>query len=69
MTEFDSRAETVIVRAPSAAFPDDAIVGEEGGGQVSDPGGGPFVPATGCLLASNSRIHQAMLDELRASRR
>ena len=33
------------------------------GGQVSDPGGGPFVPATGCVLASNGRIHQAMLDE------
>lgn len=39
------------------------------GGQVSDPAGGPFVPATGCVLASNGRIHQAMLDELRASRR
>ena len=39
------------------------------GGQVSDPGGGAFVPASGCVLASNGRIHQAMLDELRASRR
>ncbi len=38
MTEFDSRAETVIVRAPSAAFPDDAIVGEEGGGRAGRSG-------------------------------
>jgi myo-inositol-1(or 4)-monophosphatase len=39
------------------------------GGQVSDPEGGPLVSETGCILASNGRIHQAMLDELRASRR
>jgi len=38
VTEFDSRAETVIVRAPSAAFPDDAIVGEEGGGRAGRSG-------------------------------
>ena len=36
----------------------------EAGGQVSDPGGGPFVPETGRILASNGKIHQAMLDEL-----
>jgi myo-inositol-1(or 4)-monophosphatase len=35
------------------------------GGQVSDPDGGPFVAQTGCILASNGHIHQAMLDELR----
>jgi myo-inositol-1(or 4)-monophosphatase len=34
------------------------------GGQISDPGGGPFTPETGCILASNGRIHQAMLQEL-----
>jgi myo-inositol-1(or 4)-monophosphatase len=34
------------------------------GGQVSDPGGGPFIPETGCILASNGRIHRPMLDEL-----
>ena len=35
------------------------------GGQISDPGGGPFVAQTGCILASNGQIHSAMLDELR----
>jgi myo-inositol-1(or 4)-monophosphatase len=35
------------------------------GGQISDPGGGPFVPETGCVLASNGTIHPAMLDQLR----
>jgi myo-inositol-1(or 4)-monophosphatase len=35
------------------------------GGQVSDPDDGPFVAQTGCILASNGPIHQAMLDELR----
>jgi myo-inositol-1(or 4)-monophosphatase len=34
------------------------------GGQVCDPDGGPFVAQTGCILASNGRIHPAMLDEL-----
>ncbi len=34
------------------------------GGQVCDPSGGPFVPETGCILASNGRIHQAMLAQL-----
>jgi fructose-1,6-bisphosphatase/inositol monophosphatase family enzyme len=34
------------------------------GGQVSDPDGASFVPETGCILASNGRIHQAMLDGL-----
>jgi myo-inositol-1(or 4)-monophosphatase len=41
-----------------------AAIVTEAGGQVSDPGGGPFVPETGCILASNGKIHQAMLDEL-----
>jgi len=35
------------------------------GGQVSDPGGGRFVPQTGCILASNGQLHQSMLDKLR----
>jgi myo-inositol-1(or 4)-monophosphatase len=35
------------------------------GGQVTDPGGGRFVPRTGCILASNGQLQQAMLDELR----
>lgn len=34
------------------------------GGQICDPSGGPFVPETGCILASNGKIHQAMLDQL-----
>lgn len=34
------------------------------GGQISDPDCGPFVAQTGCILASNGHIHQAMLDEL-----
>jgi myo-inositol-1(or 4)-monophosphatase len=34
------------------------------GGQISDPGGGPFVPATGSIVASNGKIHQAIRDEL-----
>jgi myo-inositol-1(or 4)-monophosphatase len=41
-----------------------AAIVTEAGGQVSDPSGGPFVPDTGCILASNGKIHQAMLDEL-----
>jgi len=35
------------------------------GGQIGDPDGGPFVAQTGCILASNGHIQQAMLDELR----
>lgn len=41
-----------------------AAIVEAAGGGVSDPDGGPFLPETGCILASNGRIHQAMLDEL-----
>ena len=58
-------ALTVVVpaRVPLAGLVPIAIV-TEAGGQVSDPGGGPFVPETGRILASNGKIHQAMLDEL-----
>jgi myo-inositol-1(or 4)-monophosphatase len=41
-----------------------AAIVEAAGGQVSDPDAGGFVPETGCILASNGRIHQAMLDKL-----
>jgi myo-inositol-1(or 4)-monophosphatase len=41
-----------------------AAIVEAAGGRVNDPDGGPFVPETGCILASNGRLHQAMLDEL-----
>lgn len=34
------------------------------GGRICDPDGSPFVPDTGCILASNGLVHQAMLDEL-----
>jgi myo-inositol-1(or 4)-monophosphatase len=34
------------------------------GGQVSDPGGGSFVAQTGCVLASNGHIHEAMRSAL-----
>lgn len=34
------------------------------GGHVSDPDGGPFVAQTGCVLASNGLIHEAMRNEL-----
>lgn len=34
------------------------------GGHICDPDGGPFVPDTGSILASNGKIHQAMLDQL-----
>jgi myo-inositol-1(or 4)-monophosphatase len=34
VTEFDKQAETVVIRSLSQAFPHDAIVGEEGGGQA-----------------------------------
>ena len=38
VTDFDKKAETAIVRRLSEAFPDDAIVGEEGGGQTGGSG-------------------------------
>src|SRR5512140_4046855 len=38
VTEFDGRAEAVIIEALARAFPDDAIVGEEGGGQAGRSG-------------------------------
>jgi myo-inositol-1(or 4)-monophosphatase len=38
VTDFDKKAETVIVRRLSEAFPDDAIIGEEGGGQTGASG-------------------------------
>jgi myo-inositol-1(or 4)-monophosphatase len=42
-----------------------AAIVRAAGGEICDPDGGPFVPETGCILASNGKIHQAMLDELR----
>ena len=41
-----------------------AAIVEAAGGRVGDPDGGRFAPETGCILASNGQIHQAMLDEL-----
>src|SRR5512140_1733865 len=38
VTDFDRRAERAVLQALSAAFPDDGIVGEEGGRQRSDSG-------------------------------
>lgn len=34
------------------------------GGSVCDPGGGPFVPSTGDILATNGRLQSPMLDLL-----
>jgi myo-inositol-1(or 4)-monophosphatase len=34
------------------------------GGSVCDPGGGPFVPSSGNILASNGRLQAPMLDLL-----
>jgi myo-inositol-1(or 4)-monophosphatase len=34
------------------------------GGSVCDPGGGPFAPATGCVVASNGRIQASLLATL-----
>ncbi len=41
-----------------------AALVEAAGGKVSDPDSGPFLPETGNVLASNGKIHQAMLAEL-----
>jgi myo-inositol-1(or 4)-monophosphatase len=38
VTEFDGRAEAEVIGRLAAAFPDDAIVGEEGGGQAGRTG-------------------------------
>jgi len=38
VTEFDRRAEAVIIHILADAFPDDAIVGEEGGGKTGRSG-------------------------------
>jgi myo-inositol-1(or 4)-monophosphatase len=41
-----------------------AALVDAAGGQVNDPDGGPFVPETGSIVASNGEIQQAMLDAL-----
>jgi myo-inositol-1(or 4)-monophosphatase len=41
-----------------------AAIVEAAGGQVTAPDGGPFVPETGNILASNGKIQHAMLDAL-----
>ena len=46
-----------------------ALFVREAGGRVTAPDGGPFVSATGSLLATNGAIHQQMLDELISVRR
>jgi myo-inositol-1(or 4)-monophosphatase len=46
-----------------------AAIVEAAGGQISDPDRGPFQPETGCILASNGLVHQAMLDRLAELRR
>jgi myo-inositol-1(or 4)-monophosphatase len=38
VTEFDKKVEALVIRKLAAAFPDDAIVGEEGGGQPGRSG-------------------------------
>jgi myo-inositol-1(or 4)-monophosphatase len=38
VTEFDRRAEAVVIGRLAEAFPDDAILGEEGGGQAGGSG-------------------------------
>ena len=38
VTEFDARAEAAVVHALANAFPNDTIVGEEGGGQTGNSG-------------------------------
>jgi len=38
VTEFDKKAEVAVIRKLATAFPDDAIVGEEGGGQPGRSG-------------------------------
>jgi myo-inositol-1(or 4)-monophosphatase len=38
VTEYDTRAEAHVVRALAAAFPDDEVVAEEGGGQAGASG-------------------------------
>ena len=43
-----------------------AAIVEAAGGKVSSPEGGPFVPETGSVLATNGRIHDEILARLRA---
>jgi myo-inositol-1(or 4)-monophosphatase len=48
-----------------------AAIVRAAGGQVSDPDEGPFKPETGCILASNGHLHEAMkiiLDRVRATK-
>ncbi len=42
-----------------------ALIVEEAGGRVTDSSGGTFSSRTGTIVASNGRIHQAMLDTIR----
>jgi fructose-1,6-bisphosphatase/inositol monophosphatase family enzyme len=42
---------------------------EEAGGRVSGLAGGPFDSRTGEVVASNGRIHGAMVDIIRARER
>lgn len=42
-----------------------ALIVEEAGGQVTDSAGGVFSSRTGSIVASNGRIHGAMVDTIR----
>jgi myo-inositol-1(or 4)-monophosphatase len=46
-----------------------ALMVEEAGGRVSGLAGGPFDSRTGEVVASNGRIHDAMVDIIRARKR
>jgi myo-inositol-1(or 4)-monophosphatase len=45
-----------------------ALVVAEAGGRVTSTDGGPFTSRGGHVLASNGRIHDAMLDVIRMFR-
>ena len=46
-----------------------ALMVEEAGGQVTGLGGGPFDSRTGEVVASNGRVHGAMVEIIRARKR
>jgi fructose-1,6-bisphosphatase/inositol monophosphatase family enzyme len=79
VTEMDTRAEELIVGRLAAAFPDDAVLGEErgaagsllveeAGGRVTNLKGGALDLDAPALVASNGRIHSAIVDVLRSIR-
>ena len=42
-----------------------ALIVQEAGGRVTDSGGGVFSSRTGSIVASNGRIHDAVVDTIR----